>query len=128
MGDMENREEIVRNQLKNLITISCKFDRYPTGEFRTFHKMFFKFFFNAVDINIDYDEKFISIWNSKPLTTDPVRLFDLNEAVADNVSYSNLEETLTGCVEEGKLQHSFYKKMLFEFGDYPQNNGDVLSA
>ncbi|SRX54393.1 hypothetical protein [Aequorivita sp. CIP111184] len=125
---MENREEIVFDQIKNLITISCKFDRFPAKEFSNFHKMFLKFFFNAIDINIDYEDKLISIWNSKPLTTNPVRLFDLNEAIADKVSYSNLEETLTGCVEEGKLQHSFYKKMLFEFGDYPQKDGDVLSA
>ncbi len=128
MFDMEIKEEIVRNEIRNLIAISCQFNSLPTKEFRTFHKIFFKFFFNAVDINIDYAEKFISIWNSKPLTTDPVRLFDLNEAIADIVLYSNLEETLAGCIEEGHLQDNFYKKMLFEFGDYPQNDGDVLSA
>ena len=128
MVDMENKEEIVRNEIRNLIAASCEFSRIPTKEFRTFHKIFLKFFFNAVDINIDYSEKYISIWNSKPLTTDPVRLFDINEAISDIVFYTNLEETLAGCVEEGHDHEIFYKKMLVEFGDYPKKDGDVLSA
>ncbi len=125
---MENKEEIVRNEIRKLIANSCRFDRLPNKDFRDFHKTFLKFFFNAVDINIDYARKMISIWNSKPLTTDPLRLYDLNEAIADVVAYSNLEETLSGCIEEGHIQNNFYKKMLCEFGDKPQNEMDMISA
>lgn len=125
---MESQEKFVLREIRNFIATTCNFENRPKKEFREFHKQFLKFFFNAVDINIDYQTKVISIWNSKPLTTNPVRLFDLNEAIADNVSYTNLEETLLGCVESGNLQHTFYKKMLFEYGDISKSVCDVISA
>ncbi len=125
---MESREEIVLREMRNFIGCTCKFEERPTKEFRHFHKVFLKFFFNAVDVNIDYQTQVIAIWNSKPLTTNPVRLFDLNEAIADKVTYSNLEETLSGCLETGHLQQTFYKKMLSEFGNYSKNEEDFMSA
>jgi hypothetical protein len=125
---MENGEEIMQQKMRDFIATTCVFDQRPKKEFRDFHKQFFKFFFNAIDINIDYQTQVISIWNSKPLTTNPVRLYDLNEAIADNVCYTNLEETLAGCIEKGHLQNTFYKKMLFEFNDYNKSEEDFLSA
>lgn len=125
---MESREEIVLRNIRNFIVHTCNFEERPKKEYRNFHKVFLKFFFNAVDINIDYQSQIISIWNSKPLTTNPVRLFDLNEAIADKVSYTDLEETLSGCIETGHLQQTFYKKMLYEYSDNSENDGDVLSA
>ncbi len=125
---METTEESILKEIRIFITKTCNFGSRPKKEFRDFHKRFLKFFFNAVDINIDYQTKVISIWNSKPLTTNPVRLFDLNEAIADNVSYTNLEETLLGCLEAGNLQQMFYKKLLLEYADISKSESDMLSA
>lgn len=125
---MDKRAEIIQEQMRNLITISCDFKTHPTQKFRSLHKSLLKFFFNAIDVNIDYSRKLISIWNSKPLTTDPVRLYDLNEAISDNVGYTDLEETLTGCLENGHLQNNFYLKLLSEHEEDLKNGEDFLSA
>jgi hypothetical protein len=125
---MESGKEKVRREMQTLIATSCIFDKHPTKEFAAFHKNLLNFFFNSIDVNIDYENKLISIWNSKPLTTDPVRLYNLNEAISDRVGYNNLEETLIGCLEEGQLQYNFYKKMLMEYTDHTDNHDDVLSA
>ena len=124
---MESGKERVCREIQTLIAASCIFDKRPTKEFAAFHKNLLNFFFNSIDVNIDYENKLISIWNSKPLAMDPIRLYDLNEAILDRVSYNNLEETLIGCLEEGQLQHNFYKKMLLEYGNSSKGN-DMLSA
>ena len=125
---MEGKEEIIRQKLKDLITESCQFNTRPQKEFQKFHKTLLNFFFNSVDLNIDYEKNLISIWNSKPLTTNPVRLYDLNEAISDKVGYTDLEETLFGCIEDGQLQNSFYEKLLFEYGNCLRGDEDFLSA
>lgn len=125
---MENEDEVVRQKMRELITESCRFNKQPIKEFQKFHKTLLNFFFNSIDLNIDYENKLISIWNSKPLTTDPARLYDLNEAISDKVGYANLEETLHGCLEDGHLQTTFYKKMLFEYGNFLPEEGNFLSA
>ena len=125
---MEVKEEIIRQKLKDLITESCHFNTRPQREFQKFHKTLLNFFFNSVDLNIDYEKNLISIWNSKPLTTNPVRLYDLNEAISDKVGYTDLEETLFGCIEDGQLQNNFYEKLLFEYGNCLRGDEDFLSA
>lgn len=125
---MENGDEVVRQKMRELITESCRFNKQPIKEFQKFHKTLLNFFFNSIDLNIDYENKFIYIRNSKPLTTDPVRFYDLNEAISDNVDYTNLEETLLGCLEDGNLQTTFYKKILFEYGDFLPEEENFLSA
>ena len=125
---MENKEVIIRQKMRELIAESCQFNTRPQKEFRKFHKNLLNFFFNSIDLNIDYENNLISIWNSKPLTTDPVRLYDLNEAISDKVGYTDLEETLFGCIEDGHLQSNFYQKLLFEFADYTNEGDGVLYA
>ncbi len=125
---MKNGDEIVRQKMRDLITESCRFNKQPKKEFQKFHKTLLNFFFNSIDLNIDYENKLISIWNSKPMTTDPLRLYDLNDAISDKVGYTNLEETLLGCLEDGHLQTTFYKKMLFEYGNFLPAEENFLSA
>ena len=125
---MEDRDEIIREKMLRLISKSCQFDKRPNEQFRDFHKAFLNFFFSSVDVDVNYENKLISIWNSKPLTTDPVRLYDLNEAISDRVGYNDLEETLIGCLEDGQLQHNFYRKMLVEFGDHTKDDQSCMSA
>lgn len=124
---MEKRAETIHEQMRNLISISCDFVNRPTKEFREFHKLLLNFYFNSIDVNIDYGEKMISIWNSKPLTTNPLRLYDLNEAISDSVGYTNLEETLVGCLQNGHFQNKFYLNLLSKYEDI-LNDGDSLSA
>jgi hypothetical protein len=52
----------------------------------------------------------------------------LNEAISDNVGYTDLEETLTGCLENGHLQNNFYLKLLSEHEEDLKNGEDFLSA
>jgi len=121
---MEREEEILLDEMRALINRSCQFDRLPTEDFSDFHKIFLKFSFNAVQVRINYEAQDIHISNCKPLTTDPVRLFNMKEAVADKFSYTNLEETLAGCLKSGQLQHHFYEKLLLSYG----NNSSINSA
>lgn len=125
---MENREDEVIEKMQNLIKSSCVFETQPEKRYCNFHKIFFKFFFNAIDVNIDYEKQVISISNSKPLTTNPVRLFDMTEAVADKICYTDLEETLSGCLGEFHLHNNFYKKMLSEYAAPSNCDKDCLSA
>ncbi len=125
---MDAREDNIEEQMRRLVALSCKFNEFPNLEFQKFHRALFKFYFNAVQVQIDYEQKVIAINNSKPLTTDPIRLFDLKEAIADRVVYSDLEETLNGCLESGHLQLNFYKKLIAEFSDLFEGNNEFMSA
>lgn len=113
-----NRGENTRlEEMRTLIYESCQFEKNPNDDFKKFHKVFLKFSFDAVDVKIDYGVKEIYISNCKPLTTNPVRLFNMKEAVADKFSYTDLEETLAGCLKSGPLQNRFYKILLDEYWD-----------
>ncbi len=125
---MKAIENTIQLKMRKLVEHSCNFDIHPTKEFQQLHTSLLKFYFKAVDVNIDYQEKLISIWNSKPLTTNPLRLFNLNEAVADWVGYTDLQETLDGCIEEGPLQTNYYKKLLFKYAEYLPSQDDAMSA
>ncbi|MDN3724860.1 hypothetical protein QRD02_10735 [Aequorivita sp. SDUM287046] len=121
---MERRNENIRAQLRKLIVASCQFEQRPSKAFRKFHKLYLQFFFGAMDINIDYQTQVISIWNSRPMTTNPVRLFDINDAISDRIYYTNLEETLFGAIEEGPLQDCFYEKILMDYAHYSEKDDD----
>ncbi len=128
---MQDRKEHIREEMRKLISVSCRFKKHPAPHFQQFHKVYLKFYFDAIDVSLDYQSKIISIWNSKPLTTNLLRLFDINEAISVKVYYSNLEETLLGSLQEGHLQDSFYKKLLDEFAHFSEfkgNGGDAWSA
>lgn len=125
---MERLEEEVQEQMRAIIATSCHFDKRPSQHFCSFHRALLKFSFDAVDVRIDYETQQIYISNPKPLTTDPVRLFDMKEALADKLSYTNLEETLAGCLQNGHLQFSFYKKLIKEYGYHCSNGEDIMSA
>lgn len=108
---MENSKNSINKEMRILIDKSCDFE--TSGDiYYSFHKSLLKFFFNAIAITIDYDKKLISLWNSKPTSKDEYRLYDLNEAVSAKVNYTNLEDTLKGCLEEGEKQERFYRSLL----------------
>lgn len=112
---MENQQQVVKEEMRKLITKSCQFTENLSKDYYSFQKSLLKFYFGAVDVTIDFDEEVILLWNSKPKTFRDMNLYDINEAVATRISYSNLEETLKGCIESGDMQHRFYKTMLFHY-------------
>lgn len=125
---MERDEMLILNEIKALIRKSCKFENMPNERFQNFHKDFFKFSFEAVNVKIDYEAKQIFTSNAKPLTTDPVRLFDMNTALADMFLYTDLEETLLGCLKTGHLQNHRYELFLQEYGSNPFDDSEFLYA
>lgn len=120
---MEGQEEEIKKELIKLIEDSCKFDVHPSEEFQKFHKSFLKFYFAAVDVNVNYETKSISIWNSKPSTGNLIELYNFAEALSETVNYTDLEETLLGCIEEGIFNERFYKHLLHDFGRIQSTDG-----
>lgn len=127
---MRDQEQIIQEEVRKLITKSCTSEAISERAYVKLHKSLLKFFFSAVDVVVDYDNRSILLWNTKPLTNDPVKLFFLHEAMKTTVSYDNLEETLKGCLESGTKQTKFYRSLLFQYDlpDTTANNPDTLSA
>jgi hypothetical protein len=125
---MENPNQIIKEEMRKLIKKSCA-NPSSKSEYYKFHKALLKFYFNTIDVTIDYDAHVISLWNSKPKNMDSIRLFDINEAVSEKVRYTNLEETLKGCVENGDTASRFYKTMLFYYNNVKEElSGGAVSA
>lgn len=127
---MENQELIILDKLRQIIVASCKFDDCPKMDFQDFHADFLKFCFSALSVKIDYKTKSIFLLNSKPLGGTPLQLFDINNAISEKVTYTDLEETLLGCIEVGEFQNRFYKHLIFEYGHLngSQHNNESRSA
>lgn len=125
---MKDQEQIVQEEMRILITKSCQFTENLNKDYYSFQKSLLKFYFGAIDVTINFNEETILLWNSKPRTLKDFKLYDINEAVATKVSYSNLEETLKGCLENGDMQTRFYKTMLFNYNRFEETKVMPVSA
>lgn len=125
---MKDQEQIIQEEMRKLIKRSCQFTENLSKDYYSFQKSLLKFYFSAIDVTIDFDKETILLWNSKPRRPEDFRLYDINEAVATKVSYSNLEETLKGCLKNGTLQTRFYKTMLFHYNKVEEDAGMSVSA
>lgn len=127
---MENQDQIILEKLRQLIVQSCNFEELPKKVCQNFHVDFLKFYFSALAVKINYESKLIFLWNSKPMSKSPLQLYDINSAVSETVAYSNLEETMMGCIEVGVFQERFYKHLLFEYSHLTGSGGkdEVKSA
>lgn len=117
---MKTQTQIVQDRMRQLITESCNHTEEVSEKFNSFHKALLKFYFGCVDVLIDYNSSQIVLWSSKPKSIESLRLYDINEAVSTKISYTNLEETLKGCVENGDVQTRFYKSLLFHYNNVNQ--------
>ena len=125
---MKNASQLVHEEMRKLISKSCDFDTYG-GTFYPFHKTLLKYYFSAIDVTIDYSEKIIMLFNSKPRTLEASNLYDINEAIASRVNYTNLEETLKGCLESGPHHDRLYKSLLFHYNNLTREpNNEFMSA
>lgn len=124
---MKNNNQLVQEEMRKLITKSCRFTENLSQDYYGFQKSLLKFYFGAIDVTIDFDAQVILLWNSKPRSEHSFNLYDINEAVASKVSYSNLEETLKGCLEDGAAETRFYKTMLFHY-NHVENEINAISA
>lgn len=125
---MKNQRKVIREEMHKLIEKSCVLQK-KDDQYHIFQKTLLKFFFNAVDITLDYETQAIFLWTTSATLTQSVSLYHLNDAVSVKISYTNLEETLKGCLESGTKQDRFYKTMLFHYNHVAESAGvEVMSA
>ncbi len=125
---MENQDQIIQEEMRKLIKRSCQFTENLSVDYYTFQKSLLKFYFNAIEVSIDFDKEIILLRNSKPGSLKDFRILDINESVATKISYSSLEETLKGCLESGAMQTRFYKSLLFHYNKIEENTSMQESA
>src|SRR5690554_6444259 len=109
---MVAHKNTIHEHLEKLIKESCHFETQPSADFQKYHKAFLKFSFSALNVELDYGKKSILVYNSKPFTDNRLALY--NEALLEKVNYTNLEETLLGCVEFGIFNERFYRHLLYD--------------
>ena len=86
-----------------------------------FQKEMLRHFFKSVDVTIDHDEFTMTLWNSENSSHTGVEdLYVLNNAVSLTISYSNLEETLMGCLEDSSEDLRFYRGLILQYGGYSE--------
>ena len=124
---MEGWEDRIRRDIQKLIQDSCDFDRMPSEEFQKFHSALLKFSFDALSVELNYENKAISVWNSKPSNIKSLEMGDFQNAIFEKVNYTDLEETLLGCVAVGVYNKSFYKHLLCDF-DRLQDDDEMKIA
>lgn len=122
---MTTQNQFLRDEMRRLITTSCDPHSHMIGDFYTFQKSLLKFFFNAVDVVVDYQSKTITLLNSHASNRLEDKLYTMNDAVSVTISYSNLEETLKGCLEKGMRQSQFYQNMIFQYNHADQNKSST---
>ncbi|KAA3619214.1 MAG: hypothetical protein DWP94_13270 [Flavobacterium sp.] len=127
---MKNQDQIVKEEMRKLIRKSCN-TLTPAADnpYYTFQKTLLKYFFNAADVLLDYDNSTISLWTSETPATLGHNLYRLKDALPFTISYTNLEETLKGCLESDDNAIRFYKSMLFQYNKVAEPIGsDAISA
>lgn len=118
---MKTDGQIIREEMRKLITKSCS-QQNANDQYYGFHKSLLKFYFGAIDAIIDYDNEIISLINSRSIDKKADNIYDINQSIASKVNYTNLEETLKGCLEKGGIQNRFYKTVLFHYNNLPVEN------
>lgn len=127
---MKNQDQIVKEEMRKLIKKSCSTPSHSAeNPFYLFQKTLLKYFFNAADVQLDYNNGTISLWTSETPVTLGHNLYRMKDAVAVTISYSNLEETLKGCLESDANAIRFYKSLLFQYNKVTAPIGpDLISA
>lgn len=125
---MKSQEYHVREEMRNVIARSCVLSHPQEHHLLyNFQKELLRFFFRSVDVTVNYKASTITLWNSEnPKKTGEDNLYSLNNIVSVTISYTNLEETLRGCLEEGNEAINFYRRLLLQYGN--PSHLDMLTA
>ncbi|NND62276.1 MAG: hypothetical protein HKN48_03675 [Flavobacteriaceae bacterium] len=118
---MKTQDQIIQDEMRQLIRKSCEFTENLNRDSYGFQKALLKFYFGVIDVTIDYDSEIITLWQTQPRTDVRNRLYDLNDTTSIKVAYTNLEETLKGCLEEGDKQQRFYRSLLLHYHNLDNN-------
>tara|TARA_R100001369_G_scaffold77006_2_gene106266 strand:+ start:4479 stop:4859 length:381 start_codon:yes stop_codon:yes gene_type:complete len=126
---MKNQVQIIHEEMRKLIKKSCASDPLLNPEFYSFQKSLLKFFFNAASVTINRDKHTITLYGGAIVDHSPRTLYNINQLSTTTISYSNLEETLKGCLEKGEKASRFYKSQLFHYNNVAQVVAeDAISA
>lgn len=121
------KDHIIREEIQQLIQDSCNFNTLPSEKYQKFHRSFLKYSFGVLAVEVDYESKTISTWNSKPLTCRSIDLKNYEDAFFEKVNYDDLEETLLGCLADGLFNDRFYKHLVYDFDRLP-NEEEMKTA
>jgi hypothetical protein len=126
---MKTQNQILQDEMRKLITKSCVIIPKIDSEYYSFQKTLLKFFFNVVDVVIDYQTQTITLLNSHTTNMSLDKFYTMNDTVSVTISYTNLEETLQGCLENGIRETTFYQNMLFHYNHVdPESTATAISA
>ena len=126
---MKNQDQVIHEEMRKLIKKSCVVDSQLNPKFYSFQKSLLKFFFNAASVIIDRNKKIITLYGGAIVDHSPRSLYTINQLTTTNISYTNLEETLKGCLEKGEKASRFYKSQLFHYNNVAQVVADdAISA
>ncbi len=106
----------VHADMRALISRSCN-DSPPSNDhiYYAFQTELLKHYFKAADVSIDHKDHTISLWTAQSPGSLGDYLYGLTNAVAITISYTNLEETLKGCLESGLEDIRLYKSLLMKY-------------
>jgi transcription termination factor NusB len=122
---MKTQNQILQEEMRKLISKSCALEHRTNGEFYSFQKALLKFFFNVVDAVIDHQNKTITLLKTHTTNMAQDKLYTMNDAVSVTISFTNLEETLKGCLENGMRQTQFYQNMIFHYNHIEQDKSST---
>jgi len=126
---MKNQEQIVQEEMRKLIKKSCAENSLLNREYYGFQKSLLKFFFNAASVIIDSKHNHIILYGGAIVDNSPRSKYNISQLSDTTISYSNLEETLKGCLEKGEKASRFYQSQLFHYNNVAQVVAeDAISA
>lgn len=111
------------DNLRNLIRESCVFEGAPSPVVQHFHKEFLKKSLEALDVYIDYHNKCITSWSTRPVQMDASTIYKLRDSVNPIICYEDLESTLLGCIQENDFFQRQYESLITSYQTQSRKNG-----
>ena len=112
---MERHEFLILDQMRQIISQSCENSNIDDHTHYEFQKAILKQFFKTADISIDNDKKQILLFTKEAAGDGLSRLFRYKDMATVSISFTNLEETLKGCLEEGPENLGFYSALMYQY-------------
>ena len=114
--------------MRQLIAISCREENLYHPVYYMIQRAILKNYFDAADITIDFDMKTISILSGEDTVNSHSKSHPTKEVAALNISFTNLEDTLQGCLESGEVPLQFYDAMVRQYTAFAMLPEQPISA